>query len=408
MKTHYRSFLGLIGALAIAGSAYAQVPSTNDTTTTDGQANTGMGTGALGGPTPVNLTGYDNTASGSGALGSNTSGNFNTASGYGALYSNTGGSNNTAAGINALTNNTTGNYNTASGAAALYHNTTGNSNAASGYWTLFYNTTGADNTASGQGALFSNTTGSANTASGYEALYANTIGVQNTASGELALFHNKRGDFNTGVGYGALDKNTSGKYNVAVGWEAGFALTTGSNNIDIDNQGEAGDSDTIRIGTQGTQTNTSIAGIFNNTSVSGLPVVVDSTGQLGAQAPSAERFKTAIVAMGSTSAKLQQLRPVTFHYKADPQGTLRYGLVAEEVARVYPELVVRDNKGRIYGVRYDELAPMLLNEVQKKNAAQDAEIRDLKQQVAELNDLKQELHAALLKLRATDEFVAQR
>jgi hypothetical protein len=112
--------------------------------------------------------------------------------------------------------------------------------------------------------------------------------------------------------------------------------------------------------------------------------------------------------MGSDTAKLQQLRPVSFRLKSDPRGAVQYGLIAEEVAKVYPELVIRDQKGRIDGVRYDELAPMLLNEMQKKNAAQDEEIRGLKQQVAELNDLKQELHAALLKLRAKDEFVAQR
>jgi hypothetical protein len=109
---------------------------------------------------------------------------------------------------------------------------------------------------------------------------------------------------------------------------------------------------------------------------------------------------------------------VTFHYKVDSQGTLRYGLIAEEVAKVYPELVVRDQDGRIDGVRYDELAPMLLNEVQKQerkidalatvNADQAAEIRDLRRQVAELNDLKQEMRAALLRLKSQDQLVAQR
>jgi hypothetical protein len=137
-----------------------------------------------------------------------------------------------------------------------------------------------------------------------------------------------------------------------------------------------------------------------------LPVVVDASGQLGTTS-SSERFKTAITPMGSNTDKLQQLRPVTFHDKADPKGTLRYGLIGEEVARVYPELVVRDPTGRIDGVRYDELAPMLLNELQKltaqvrKNAAQAAEVRDLKQQVSQM-------HAALLKLQSKDERVARR
>jgi hypothetical protein len=175
----------------------------------------------------------------------------------------------------------------------------------------------------------------------------------------------------------------------------------------------------IRIGTEvptALQTKTYIAGIYDNTAVVGIGVVIDSNGQLGTVS-SSERFKTDIAPMGSNTSKLQQLRPVTFHYKADPQGTQRYGLIAEEVATVYPELVVRDKNGRIDGVRYDELAPMLLNEVQQaqmKIAAQDAEISQLKQQQknfatqAELNDLKQQLQAALAALRSKDQLVAQR
>jgi hypothetical protein len=145
-------------------------------------------------------------------------------------------------------------------------------------------------------------------------------------------------------------------------------LTTGSNNIDIGNEGVAGDEYTIRIGVAGAPPPaTVIAGIYGNSSVSGLPVVIDSNGQLGI-ASSSERFKTDIAPMQSATANLQGLRPVTFHYKADRRGTLRYGLIAEEVAKVYPELVVRGTGGRIDGVRYDELAPMLLNEVQLRKA----------------------------------------
>jgi Chaperone of endosialidase len=332
------------------------VPSTNDTSTTDGRNNTGMGTGALGGLPAVN-PGLQNTASGYDALFSNTIGNYNTASGAFALSASSNGMSNTAFGAEALVSNTTGSYNTASGVNALWFNTTGTNN----------------------------------TASGYEALYKNKTGKENTA-----------------VGYSALSKNTSGKSNIAMGWEAGFALTTGSNNIDIGNPGEStdgvsADSGVIRIGTQmptALQTLTYIAGIYDNTSVSGLAVVIDSNGQLGAVS-SSERFKTAIAPMGSNTAKLQQLRPVTFQYKADPQGTLRYGLIAEEVAKVYPELVIRGEKGRIDGVRYDELAPMLLNEMQKRNAVQDAEIRDLKRQMTVLS-------GALQKLQAKDELVANR
>jgi trimeric autotransporter adhesin len=158
--------------------------------------------------------------------------------------------------------------------------------------------------------------------------------------------------------------------------------------------------------------------------VRGQDVVINSSGQLGVVV-SSERFKTAIAPMGSNTAKLQQLRPVIFKLKTDTKGTLQYGLIAEEVAKVYPDLVVRDQKGRIDGVRYDELAPMLLNEMQqqkqtiaaqsetiteqsKKSAAQDeriaaqgAQLRDMQQQLAEM-------HAALLMLQSKGQLVAQR
>jgi hypothetical protein len=194
-------------------------------------------------------------------------------------------------------------------------------------------------------------------------------------------------------------------------------VKTGNNNIEIGNKGAASDGKLIKIGTEGLQTKTFIAGIYN-VPLSGNAVVVTSTGQLGVVAVSSERFKTAISPMGVKTEKLSQLRPVTFKLKTDAQGTAQYGLVAEEVAKVYPELVIRDERGRIDGVRYDELAPMLLNEVQKQqkaaavqaqaNAAQAAEIRDLKQEVAELHNLKQEMRAALVKLQSKDELVAQR
>ncbi|HSY08501.1 MAG TPA: tail fiber domain-containing protein [Steroidobacteraceae bacterium] len=386
MNTLWRNFIGLTGALAVAGAAYAQVPSTNDTSTTDGNNNTGMGTGALGGPSPANLTGSDNTASGAFALSSNTTGSFNTAVGFKALVVNTSGSNNSATGLH-----------------ALWSNTTGSENTANGVNTLLYNTTGSDNTALGVNALFENTSGHENTASGYQALYKNKTGADNTAAGMDALYANTSGHYNTASGYDALRFNTTGEYNTALGWEAGYNLTTGSNNIDIGNPGDstdgvAADSGIIRIGTSlpsPLQTATYIAGIYG-ASVSGSPVYVASNGQLGTVV-SSERFKTAIMPMGSETAKLLQLRPVTFKLKSDAKGARQYGLIAEEVAKVYPELVIRDQSGRIDGVRYDELAPMLLNEVQQ----QAAEIRDLKELVVEM-------HAGLLKLQAKDSLVAQR
>jgi hypothetical protein len=426
MKTLYQSLLLAISALALAGTALAQVPSSNDTS--DANANTGMGTGALGGPAATN-GGVDNTASGFQALHSNTNGCCNTASGTSALYSNTtgndntafgadallenttgyqntatgeialsantSGSLNTAAGYGALANNQTGDFNTASGASALYANTTGSNNTAAGFYALYNNTTGANNTASGYEALFSNTGGNYNNASGYLALHDNTTGSQNSASGVQALYGNHTGNYNTASGTDALYSNTGGSSNIAEGYKAGYNLTTGSNNIDIGNLGVAAESGTIRIGTTSTQTKTFIAGIYG-TSVTGSAVVVSSTGQLGVTV-SSERFKTAIAPMGSATAKLGQLRPVSFKLKSDAKGTRQYGLIAEEVAKVYPELVIRNESGRIDGVRYDELAPMLLNEVQQ----QAAEIHGLKQLVLEM-------HAGLLKLQAKDALVTQR
>jgi hypothetical protein len=307
---------------------------------------------------------------------------------------------------------------------ALALNTTGAYNTASGYQALYSNTTGINNTASGYEALYSNTSGNSNTASGLEALYSNTIGGGNTASGYRSLYLNTSGTDNTASGEGALQNNTAGSGNIAVGFQAGMDLTTGSNNIEIGNVGVAAESDVIRIGTKGIQKEAFVAGIYNHT-LTGNVVVVDSAGRLGVQAVSSERFKTAITPMGSNSAKLEQLRPVTFKLKSDAKGTRQYGLIAEEVAKVYPELVIRDENGRIDGVRYDELAPMLLNEMQQQQnkiavqarinaaqaeqiAVQGAQLRTVQQQMAELENLNQATQVALKKLQAKDEFVAQR
>jgi hypothetical protein len=299
---------------------------------------------------------------------------------------------------------------------SLAKNTTGNDNVALGQTASFSDTTGSENAAVGNGALFSNQTGNFNSAVGYNALYINVVGVQNTALGANAL-RNDKGSDNTAVGTGALQANTSGTYNVALGWKAGAALTTGSNNIDIDNQGEAAETDTIRIGTPGTQTKAFIAGIHNNNTVSGL---------LGVANTSSERFKTAIEPIVSASAKLAQLRPVTFHYKSDPNGPLHYGLIAEEVAKVYPDLVVRDHSGRIDGVRYDELSPLLLKQVQQlsqQNAVLSAQVGELKQgqlelraaaahdneqRAAEYRALAAKLNATIGKLNARVQLVAER
>jgi uncharacterized coiled-coil protein SlyX len=159
-----------------------------------------------------------------------------------------------------------------------------------------------------------------------------------------------------------------GVNNIAVGSNAGVLLTTGSNNIDIGNGGNSGESSTIRIGTAGTQTNTFIAGIYQATVAKGLSVVVDSTGHLGTKA-SSERFKDAIKPMDKASEAILALKPVTFHYKKelDPEGIPQFGLVAEQVEKVDPDLVAHDDQGKIYTVRYEAVNAMLLNEFLKEH-----------------------------------------
>jgi hypothetical protein len=386
-----------IGA-ALAAAAYGAQPP--DVVVSDSNGNTAMGSAAL----HSNSSGIDNTSAGDQALYNNSSGCHNVAIGTDALYSNTTGSYNTASGYGALEENTVGQYNTATGYTALNHNTSGSENTASGYWTLYSNTTGSYNTAFGTGALSANSTGVDNTASGYQALDHNTYGQQNTATGSSVLLSNTTGSYNTASGTAAMYDNTTGtknvaigtdalyhnaigSYNIAIGYEAGFYATSGSSNIVIGNAGLSTDNKAIKIGVQGTQTSTHIAGIYG-TPLSGSQVVVNSSGQLGVIA-SSERYKTAIASMAERSDRLDQLRPVTFVLKSDPDGGLQYGLIAEEVARVYPELVIRDDAGRVEGVRYDELAPMLLNEVQKQRA----QIKALQTRMQDVAELRAELAA---------------
>jgi Chaperone of endosialidase len=407
MKTIITSSVVLISVLvSTTGPAYGSQPP--DVVQSDTAGNTAMGGNALLGLTSGNdntaagfdaleatTSGYKNSAFGWFALGSNTSGYNNAAFGQQTLQFNTTGYDNTALGTYALAANTTGTDNTASGFLALYSNTTGIQNTAYGASVLEFNTTGNYNTASGNFALQANTTGNSNSASGTYALFSNTTGYQNTSSGFQALEFSTTGFNNTAYGTYALQNNTTGNSNIAEGFQAGSNLTTGSNNIDVGNVGVAGESNTIRIGTHGTQRATFIAGIYG-ASVTGSTVMVTPAGKLGV-ATSSERFKTAIAPMGANTAKLGQLRPVTFHLKTDPHGALQYGLIAEEVAKVYPELVIRGEKGRIDGVRYDELAPMLLNEVQQ----QQNKIAALEQQLAQMQ-------VALLNLQTKDELVARR
>ena len=376
-------------------------------------ANTFLGDDAL----ITNTTGTGNTATGAFALRNNTTGNSNTAIGDATLFNNESGSGNTATGALALSSNTTGSGNTATGDTSLPNNTTGSNNTASGSFALQSNTTGTKNTASGYQALFSNSAGSNNTAIGVTALFSNTTGSNNLANGFQALFEqhdwqlttwppgrtrsfptplgsstwptvssailrNTTGNYNVAEGLNALYSNTTGSNNIAIGINAGGDLTTGNGNIDIGNRGVAGESRNIRIGTKGSQTNTFIAGISGVTVAGGVGVIVDTNGHLGTVV-SSKRFKEEIKPMDKASEAILSLEPVTFRYKheLDPNDIPQFGLVAEEVEKVNPDLVARDEKGKAYTVRYEAVNAMLLNEFLKEH-------RKVVEQGAALSEVK--------------------
>jgi hypothetical protein len=387
------------------------------------------------------ITKDTNTAIGVNALTSNTSGTLNTASGAGALYLNTIGSNNTASGANALTANTSGNWNTAIGSYALSHNTTAGRNTAVGQGALttqsfsngdepyssfntavgfnalfsnqptatYYN--GKRNTALGADALYNNVTGGENTAIGVSALRGQVSGVCNTALGIEALrLSEYDASYNTGIGAYAL-QNCTGYGNIALGYAAGVLRTTdhfeGNYNIYIGHGTSADsryESNTIRIGNNNVlgaekTTRTFILGISGANIGSGAPVYVSSTGQLGTIA-SSHQYKENIEDMGEASTGLMMLRPVTFYYKpeyANGDHTLQYGLIAEEVAKVYPNLVQYDKTGKPQSVYYHLINAMLLNEVQKQQRQIQAEEQELQtlrdtvsKQAKELEALKEQ------------------
>jgi trimeric autotransporter adhesin len=413
-------FIALAGVSALANAAYATQPpcatsdANHDTacgssalSANTGSKNTAVGADAL----QSNTIAVGNSAFGAYALSVNDVGGANTAVGTYALAANASGNGNTAIGMYALQSNVMAVGNTATGVSALRSNTTGMDNTASGAQALHNNTTGYSLTAVGSWALTSNYTGISNTALGWQSLYANTTGNNNTASGMSALYGNVNGNYNSAFGYQALKNSQSGLGNIGVGPFAGQNVVQGQLNIDIGSWGTADESNTIRIGLPQYHQHTYIAGIGNSPIAGGTPVVVNpATGQLG-YAGSSERYKTEITPIGSTSEKLSQLRPVSFHIKTDPTGAIQYGLIAEEVDKVYPELVIRDNDGKIQGMRYDELAPMLLNEVQKEQAtiaAQAAKIAALEQKVTEVDNLKKQLTVVLGELKTQGNLVAQR
>jgi hypothetical protein len=335
---------------------------------TTGNGNTAVGDTALS----WNSTGTGNTAVGYRTLVNNTTGSFNTAIGNVALQNNTTGGPNTAVGFSVLASNTTGAGNAALGSTALHKNSTGSSNTAIGDAALWSNTTGYQNTAVGQNAVVSNTTGFYNTGVGVAAVQLNTTGWQNTGLGYYALSDNTTGFSNTAVGFNALINSASGSYNTAIGSGAGQSLQSGSNNVYISNLGASSESGAIRIGSLSSQTAAFIAGIRGVTTANNdaVPVVIDSNGQLGTMS-SSRRFKEDIQDMAEASDGLMQLRPVTFRYKRpfdDGSKPIQYGLIAEEVAEVYPDLVARSVDGQIETVKYQVLDSMLLNELQKQRA----------------------------------------
>jgi hypothetical protein len=302
-----------------------------------------------------------------------------------------------------------GSDNTFLGVDAGNDTTSGDGNTGIGNLALHANTSGSSNTALGSFALFSNHAGNTNTAVGYAALSENDIGHDNTAVGGFALFNSVGGHYNTAVGSGTLNDNTNGVSNTAVGYSAlhfatgsnniaigkdagSVQLMSGSNNIyigSIGNPSLPGESGQIRIGTVGVHTaGIVIVGIHGFGSSGGIPVIVNAGGRLGTT-QSSRRVKEQIRDVGSDSANLMRLRPVSFKYKpeVDETGLTQYGLIAEEVAEVYPELVVSDRHGRPEAVRYQLLDALLLNELQVQRRtleAQQAEIERLKAELAKI------------------------
>ena len=329
---------------------------------TDGSFNTGVGAGTLLFNVGDQSTGegVNNTALGTVALLFNTTGSENTATGVQALFSNTDGVANTATGYQALASNTTGYSNTAVGQQALFSNTTGYQNAANGFGALRGNTTGHANTASGWGALTGNSEGGGNTANGYSALQFNGTGINNTAIGNNALQIANGGNLNTALGAGAGQNQTSGSGNVYIG-----AIVSGV----------AGENDT-----------TYIRNVYSSVA-SARAVYVDADNKIGTLS-SSRRYKQDIRPMDKASEGIYALKPVTFHYKKeiDRSQALSFGLIAEEVAEISPDLITRDEEGKPQTVRYEAVNGMLLNEFLKEH-------KKVQEQGASITELKKEIQA---------------
>jgi Chaperone of endosialidase len=311
---------------------------------------------------------------------------------------------NNADGFRVLTNLTTGGFNTGAGWFSLFSDQAGSFNTAFGAATLFSNTADG-NTAVGAAALFSNTIGTGNTATGLSALGNNMDGIRNTANGGYALNHNISGDGNTATGYFALGRNTGGGGNTAIGVSALENNTIGYDNTALGvgaGLGVTTANNVIVIGTSGANLDNScfIGNIHGVTTAipDAIPVLIDSAGQLGTVS-SSKRFKKEIRPMDKVSESLLALKPVTFHYKSDSTCTPQFGLIAEQVAEVNPDLVVRDENGEIYTVRYDAVNAMLLNEFLKEH-------KKVEEQDATITQLKKDFGATIAQLTARLDYQA--
>ena len=341
--------------------------------------------------------GYPNftTAEGTKALQSLTSGPANTAVGWFSLFSNTEGSFNTGVGAATLLFNIgdqtmgEGIENTAIGAAALLFNGIGSDDTAVGTAALLNNSTGTFNTAIGGHALEADTTGDANTATGASALQNNIAGLDNTAAGVNALLSTTTGNNNTAVGVSALFNNPAGSSNIALGGLAGQSVTTASHVICIGDPG------------QDVSNSCYIGQIFGQTSAGGVPVIINTNHKLGTTT-SSKRFKENIQPMDKTSEALFSLKPVSFRYKKeiDPAGTSQLGLVAEDVEKVNSDLVVRDEEGKPYTVRYDQVNAMLLNEFLKEHRTVEQQRKHFEAALAQQQKQIEALTAGLQKVSA--------
>jgi len=325
-------------------------------------------------------------------LYNNTTGNYNTAIGDFALANNITGGTNTAIGAYALFDNTV-DGNTAVGFNALASNTIGPANTANGAFALVNNTEGALNTGTGVGALQSNTMGNNNTGTGVGALQSTNIGVANTANGTYALAANTTGSFNTADGASALPNNTIGNNNTALGVNAGTGVTTATNVICIG----------VNIAGANVDNSCYIGNIFGQPidPATAIAVGVDASGKLGTTV-SSRRFKHDIKAMDRASEALLALKPVTFHYKDDAKGTPQFGLIAEEVAEVNPDLVVRAKNGEILTVHYDAVNAMLLNEFLKEHRKVEQQDHRIQEQDATIAQLRKEMETFVGRLKEHD------